>query len=190
VLRRASVFSGGWTLAAAEAVCLTSRPDRPHRPGADAGQPEVLELVGALVDKSLVIAQQPDQPGGEVRYRLLQTVRAYAAERLDESGERQRTQQAHLDHFLALAATANPLLRTAGQLVWLRRLAADHDNLHAALRRADPLTALRMVGLLSPYWMLRGLRYEGAPHARLQAGSWTHSARTPHPAWRRSTRSA
>ena len=156
VLRRSSVFSGGWTLEAAEAVCAD--PDPHHA--------DVLDLVGALVDKSLVIAEQPELAGGEVRYRLLQTVRAYAAERLDESGERQRIQQAHLDYFLALAATANPRLRTAAQLDWLRRLAADHDNLHAALRGADTRTALRMVGELCPYWMLRGLRYEGAPHAR------------------------
>ncbi|QMU76259.1 AfsR/SARP family transcriptional regulator [Streptacidiphilus sp. PB12-B1b] len=164
VLRRASVLSGGWTLTAAEAVCADAGAEAGAGPGV--GPDDVLALIAALVDKSLVTAQQPEHPGGEVRYRLLQTVRAYAAERLDESGERQRAEQAHLEHFLGLAATANPLLRTAEQLDWLHRLAADDDNLHAALRRADTRTALRMVGELSPYWMLRGLRYEGASHAR------------------------
>jgi predicted ATPase/DNA-binding SARP family transcriptional activator len=163
-LRRASVFSGGWTLEAAEAVCADP---------AQAGPGEVLELIGALVDKSLVIARQPEaDPGARpeaddaVRYHLLQTVRAYAAERLTESGERRRAEQAHLDYFRQLAATANPQLRTADQLRWLHRLAADNDNLHAALRRADTGTALRLIGDLSGYWLLRGLRFEGAPHAR------------------------
>ncbi|MEY9965549.1 putative ATPase/DNA-binding SARP family transcriptional activator [Streptacidiphilus sp. MAP12-16] len=151
-LRRASVFSGGWTLEAGQTVCCD-------------GSDDVLELIGALVDKSLVVAQQ-EEADGEVRYRLLQTVRAYAAERLAESDEAEHARQAHLRFFLDLATTANPRLRTADQLRWLRRLTADHDNLHAALRGADTLTALRMIGELSGYWMLRGLRFEGAPHAR------------------------
>ncbi|MFC1431172.1 BTAD domain-containing putative transcriptional regulator [Streptacidiphilus sp. N1-3] len=147
VLSRASVFVGGWTLEAAEAVC--------------AG-PDTLELIGALVDKSLVIAQE----GPEVRYRLLQTVRAYAAERLAESGAEADARQAHLDHFLGLAAAASPHLRGAEQVHWLGRLSADHDNLNAALRRADTRTALRMIGELAGYWLLRGLRFEGGPYAR------------------------
>ena len=151
VLRRAAVFSGGWTLEAAEAVC---------------GGAEALDLLGSLVDKSLVIAQYPDTPEAEPRYRLLQTVRAYAAERLAESGEQTQIEQAHLRYFLDLAAAANPRLRTADQLHWLHRLAAENDNLHAALHRADTPTALRMIGELSGYWLLRGLRFEGAPHAR------------------------
>ena len=156
VLRRVSVFSGGWTLEAAEAVCADVDTD-------------VLDLLGSLVDKSLVIVQygeDTEQAGEEPRYRLLQTVRAYAAERLAESGEQQAAEQAHLDHYLALAAEANPRLRTAEQLHWLRRLAAENDNLLTALRRADTLTALRMIGELSGYWLLRGRRFEGAPHAR------------------------
>ena len=158
VLRRASVFAGGWTLEAAEAVCAQGPGDRPE---------EVLELVASLVDKSLVIARQPasGEPDG-VRYRMLQTVRAYAAERLADSGEQQRTRRAHLDHFLALATTAGPYLRTAEQLHWLQLLAADHDNLHAALRGADTGTALRLMDELAGYWLLRGLRHEGGPHAR------------------------
>ncbi|MHA6761683.1 BTAD domain-containing putative transcriptional regulator [Streptacidiphilus sp. PAMC 29251] len=148
VLRRASVFAGGWTLEAAEAVCA----DR-----------DTMELIGALVDKSLVIAQQEGQ---QTRYRLLQTVRAYAAERLAESGAEAETRQAHLHYFLDLATAAHPHLRGHDQVDWLRRLAADHDNLNAALRHADTRTGLRMIGQLSGYWLLRGLRFEGAPYAR------------------------
>ncbi|WP_380565039.1 ATP-binding protein [Streptacidiphilus jeojiensis] len=151
VLRRASVFSGGWTLDAAEAVCCTEADD-------------VVELLGALVDKSLV-GMEPDRDG-EVRYRLLQTVRAYAGEKLAESGEEERTRQAHLRWFTGLAAEAGPLLRGADQLYWLRRLSADHDNFHAALGSAGPREALRLIGELSGYWLLRGLRFEGGPYAR------------------------
>ncbi|MFC1417972.1 BTAD domain-containing putative transcriptional regulator [Streptacidiphilus cavernicola] len=147
-LRRASVFAGGWTLEAAEAVLA---------------DPDPLGLIGALVDKSLVVAQEAD---GEVRYRLLQTVRAYAAERLAESGEETAARQAHLDYFLGLAATAQPQLRGAEQLRWLRLLSAEHDNLNAALRHADTGAALRLIGELAGYWLLRGLRFEGGPYAR------------------------
>nr|WP_134002743.1 BTAD domain-containing putative transcriptional regulator [Streptomyces sp. 846.5] len=149
-LRRAAVFSGGWTLDAAEAVCCTDGDD-------------VLELLGALVDKSLVGVEQ--DATGEVRYRLLQTVRAYAAEKLAESDEEERTRQAHLRWFTGLATEAGPLLRGADQLHWLRRLAADHDNFHAALGSAGPHDALRLIGELSGYWLLRGLRFEGGPYA-------------------------
>ena len=151
VLRRAAVFSGGWTLDAAEAVCCSNGDD-------------VVELLGALVDKSLVGVEQDGT--GEVRYRLLQTVRAYATEKLAESGEEERTRQAHLRWFTRLAAEAGPLLRGADQLHWLRRLAADHDNFHAALGSAGPHDALRLIGELSGYWLLRGLRFEGGPYAR------------------------
>jgi predicted ATPase/DNA-binding SARP family transcriptional activator len=151
VLRRAAVFSGGWTLDAAQAVCCTDADD-------------VVELLGALVDKSLVGVEQDE--AGEVRYRLLQTVRAYAAEKLAGSGEEERTRQAHLRWFTGFAAEAGPLLRGADQLHWLRRLAADHDNFHAALGSAGPHDALRLIGELSGYWLLRGLRFEGGPYAR------------------------
>ncbi|HEV2635179.1 MAG TPA: BTAD domain-containing putative transcriptional regulator [Actinocrinis sp.] len=177
VLRRASVFSGGFTLAAGEAVCADPAAGAGgdgsggDEDGSRVERADVLDLLGSLVDKSLVMAVQPqsaaeDQAGGEIRFRMLQTVRAYAAERLAESGEAARIDQSHLDVFLTLAAHANPLLRTADQLHWLSRLAADHDNLLAALRRSDPRTALRMISELASYWLLRGLRFEATPHAR------------------------
>ncbi|WP_063774131.1 AfsR/SARP family transcriptional regulator [Streptacidiphilus rugosus] len=156
LLRRVSVFSGGWTLAAAEAVC-------------DLGD-DTLDLLGALVDKSLVVAYQPDA-AGEMRYRMLETVRAYAADQLAAADEQRAQADAHLACFLGFAAEAEPYLRTADQLDWLARLAADNDNLNAALRHAiatDTDSALDLLACLSAYWMLRGLRTEGrAPAQRL-----------------------
>lgn len=168
VLRRTSVFAGSWSLAAAEAVCS----DRPEDGSAsDAGiEPcDVLDLVEALVDKSLVVARHPSGGDG-VRYRLLETIRTYGAERLAEAGEVRTVRRAHAAHFLGLAEAADPHLRRAEQLDWLARLSADHDNLHAALRRSladdDLPTALGLIGALSSYWMLRGIRYEGSAPAR------------------------
>lgn len=140
--RRLTVFSGGLTLAAAERVC---------------GLDEADELLVELADKSLL------QTDG-IRYRMLDTVRAFCAERLAEAGEQERFQRAHAACFLELAQRADPHLRGAGQLEWLDRLAADHGNLHAALRRGvrlDPGLALRLVASLTWYWWLRG-RIEGA----------------------------
>ncbi|WP_370108894.1 BTAD domain-containing putative transcriptional regulator [Streptacidiphilus sp. MAP12-33] len=158
MLRRVSVFAGGWSLTAAEAVCGTG--------------PETVELLGALVDKSLVVAYRPDG-AGEMRYRMLETVRAYAADQLAAADERRERADAHLDHFLRLAEAAEPQLRGARQLDVLARLTADHDNLDAALRHAiatDPDRALDLLACLSSYWMLRGLRTEGrVPAKRLLA---------------------
>ncbi|WP_370091726.1 BTAD domain-containing putative transcriptional regulator [Streptacidiphilus sp. MAP12-20] len=158
MLRRISVFSGGWTLTAAESVCDVAE--------------DTLDLLGALVEKSLVVAYQP-HAAGEMRYRMLETVRAYAADKLAAADEQRAYADAHLSFFLALAAEAEPRLRTADQLDWLARLAADHDNLNAALRHAiatDTDRALDLLACLSSYWMLRGLRTEGrVPAQRLLA---------------------
>ncbi|TMR33187.1 AfsR/SARP family transcriptional regulator [Actinomadura geliboluensis] len=140
--RRLTVFSGGLALEAAAGVCDLDDAD---------------ELLVELADKSLV------QSDGS-RYRMLDTVRAFCAERLAEAGERERFERAHAEYFAGLAARAEPHLRGTGQLEWLELLAADHGNLHAALRwgvRADPALALRTVASLSWYWWLRG-RVEGA----------------------------
>ncbi|HLL69754.1 MAG TPA: BTAD domain-containing putative transcriptional regulator [Micromonosporaceae bacterium] len=149
--RRLTVFAGGATLAAIERVC---------------GLPPatVVDVLTGLVEKSLV-----DVADG--RYRMSETVRAYAAERLAEAGEEERLRAAHAAYFLGVASTADPYLRGHEQVDWLRRLDADRDNLHAAVRRAtaagDTATALRLVANLSGYWWLRGLRSEGAALAGL-----------------------
>ncbi len=163
VLRRASVFAGGWTLAAAEAVCADGRDILPE---------DVVDLVAALVEKSLVVAQQDG--AGRDRYRMLESIRAYGAERLAEAGETDRLQRAHGAYFLRYALAADPHLRTTGQLKWLRRLSDDRDNFQAALHRGlaagDIPTVMRLIAALSSYWLLRGVRYEsGAPARRVLA---------------------
>lgn len=146
VARRLTVFAGGATLEAAEMVC---------------GLPtaEFVDALTGLVDKSFV-----EMAGG--RYRMLETVRAFCAERLAEAGEADQLRRAHTAYFLEFAWTASDHLRCAEQLHWLRRLDAERDNLHAALRRAtaagDASDAAGMVAALSFYWWLRGMRGEGA----------------------------
>ncbi|MGW4482810.1 BTAD domain-containing putative transcriptional regulator [Amycolatopsis sp. NPDC004368] len=141
--RRLTVFSGGATLALAEQVCEV---------------PDAVDLLPGLADKSLV------ETTGE-RYRMLETIRAFCAEKLAGSGESRPFRAAHAAAFLALAEEADPRLRTADQLRWLDRLDAEYDNLVAALRWAtdeDLLTALRLTAALATYWWMRGRRYEGA----------------------------
>ncbi|XVV08541.1 BTAD domain-containing putative transcriptional regulator [Actinoplanes sp. CA-131856] len=135
--RRLTVFRGGWTLEAAESVCGL---------GGD-----TLDLLHDLVAKSLVERDGP-------RYRMLETIRAFCAEQVTETG----LPQAHAAYFLDLARTADAHLRGADQLIWLARLDADRDNLHAALRHGSPGTALRLVAALTFYWWLRGSRSEAA----------------------------
>ncbi|MGI5151242.1 AfsR/SARP family transcriptional regulator [Plantactinospora sp. CA-294935] len=144
--RRLTVFAGGADLDAVERVCGPLDAD-------------VLDLLSSLVDKSLVEA-------GGGRFRMLETVRAFGAERLAEAGEADDLRRAHAAYFLELARAGDLRLRGADQLDWLRRLDGYRDDLHAALRRsmaaADVATALKLVSALSFYWWLRGLRGEGA----------------------------
>ncbi|BAL90534.1 putative AfsR-family transcriptional regulator [Actinoplanes missouriensis 431] len=154
--RRFTIFAGGADLRAIEAVCGeaagVSMGALAH---SDAGwdKSEIVDILAGLVGKSLI-----ERDGG--RYRMLATIRAFCAERLTESGERPRMVAAHAAYFRDLAVTADPWLRTAGQLTWLDRLDADRDNLHAALRHGDVRTSLRLAAALSFYWWLRGLRAE------------------------------
>uniref|UniRef100_UPI0038990012 BTAD domain-containing putative transcriptional regulator n=1 Tax=Goodfellowiella coeruleoviolacea TaxID=334858 RepID=UPI0038990012 len=150
--RRLAVFAGGASTTAVERVCGNVAPEH----GGDLDGP-----LAGLVEKSLVEAV-----GG--RYRMLETVRAFCAERLAAAGEEDRLRRAHAAHVLDLARTADPLLRSAAQLDWLARLDAERADLHAALRwavRADPPLALRLVAALTWYWWLRGQRGHAAPLA-------------------------
>jgi len=156
VLARLSVFAGGFGLAAAEAVAAG--------PKVPAG--EVLGHLGALVDKSLV---QFDHTGaGPGRYRLLETVRQYAAGRLDALGPAvaEAARKAHSDYYVTLAEAAGPQLVAAGQAEWLDRLDAELGNLRAAiafsLTQPDPEPGLRLAASLRVYWMVRGHAAEGA----------------------------
>ena len=153
--RRLAVFPAGATLAMAEQVCADDL-----LPSA-----AVLPALSGLVDQSIVaVGQTPDGGDGDLamspRYRMLETVRAYGLERLAEAGEQDQIRDAFAARYLDLAETADPRLRTADQGRWLRELAAEQDNLHAALRlaitRRDADTALRFVRALGWYWQLRG----------------------------------
>ncbi|WP_343955323.1 BTAD domain-containing putative transcriptional regulator [Nonomuraea longicatena] len=149
VLRRLSVFSGGASLEAAERVCDSAD-----------GEP-VFDVLTALIEKSLVLADGEDQ----ARYRMLNTIREYAAQRLAEAGESEAARRAHLAYFIELAETAEPHLRRAEQLEWMAVLHAEHDNLGAALRGAIAegwaQEAMRLSGFGGWYWFLSGQRAEG-----------------------------
>ena len=154
LLRRLSVFAGGWTLEAAEATCTGGN--------IEAGQ--VLDLLAQLVDRSLVLVQEI--PGGTVRYRLLETVRQYGRDRLQEAGETERTTTRHRDWFLLLAERAERQLQGAEQRIWLDVLELDHDNLRLALEWCrttgdDPEYWLRLAAALYKFWEVRGYWSEG-----------------------------
>jgi predicted ATPase/DNA-binding CsgD family transcriptional regulator len=149
VLARLSVLAGGFGLAAAEAVAAG--------PGVPAA--EVLGQLGGLVDKSLV--QFGDSRTGPGRYRLLETIRQYAAGRLDALGPAvaEAARSAHRDYYLALAEEAAPHLMAADQAAWLDRLDAELGNLRAAIAfsliQPDPEPGLRLAASLRVYWMTR-----------------------------------
>ncbi|MFD5121591.1 BTAD domain-containing putative transcriptional regulator [Streptomyces sp. NPDC058385] len=151
VLRRLAVHRDGCTLDAAEEVCA----------GGGVRRDEVLDLVTRLVDRSLVVAVTG--PGGP-RYRLLESVAAYAEERLHETDELAAVRHRHLRHYAELAERAEPRLRGGGQHEWLGRLDAETANLRAALdeatRRASTSgatgDAVRLATALSWWWLLRG----------------------------------
>jgi predicted ATPase/DNA-binding SARP family transcriptional activator len=157
VLRRLSVFSGGASLEAAERVCAVDAAD-----AVDAvEQDEVLELITSLAEKSLLLTESD----GELRYRMISTIKEYAADRLTEAGESALVRQAHLGYFTALAESAEPHLRRAEQLAWLARLEAEHDNIGAAMRGAlaagEAQAAMRLAAAAGWYWWLGGRRSEG-----------------------------
>ena len=159
-LRRLAVFAGGCTLEAAERVCCgeqTVGSDDP--PPADSSVPptDLLDLVGRLVDKSLVTV---DLSGTEGRYSMLDTIREYALERSEASGEAHATRRRHAKYFLGLAERVEPELYGPDQAIWADRLAMEHDNFQAALAwalgaGADAVTALRLAAALGWIWSLR-----------------------------------
>ncbi|MEU1667167.1 BTAD domain-containing putative transcriptional regulator [Streptomyces sparsogenes] len=253
VLRRASVFAGGWGLSAAEAVCADASPaaepgvgtaayegaagpgvaydatvrsgtahgaphgGAPHRGAPHAGAPhagvrasahpnasddpdasgarprthiapgEVLDLLGALVDKSLLVVdhpapdQGPEGPAGaaaaapaEVRYRMLETIHEYVGERATEDAAARADHAAavarHIAHFRDFTRTAEPRLRSAEQLPWLQRVETELDNIRAALLRSleagDERAVIEIVMAMSWFWWLRNYRDEGVAWIR------------------------
>src|SRR6266566_5620741 len=157
LFQRMSVFAGGATLEAVEAVC-EALGDEPGR---------VFDRVASLLDKSLL--QQPAQGDEERRLLLLETIREYGLERLASGGEAHATRQAHAAYYLALAEQAEPQLDGHEQLGWFQRLEREHDNLRAALTflveqgsaGESKELALRLAGALWRFWLVHGHVSEG-----------------------------
>lgn len=168
LLRRLSVCAGGWTLEAAEAVCADDSRANPVNAGRFGVRPplpvvEVFDLLSRLVEKSLVVAEEES---GEARYRMLETMRQYAREKLLESGETNAIRDRHLFFFLHLAEEAEPHLTGPAQAVWSAHLERDYANLRAALewflQAPDASLGMRLASALVLLWLMHGPLVEGA----------------------------
>ena len=152
LLARLGVFAGGCSLELADAVC-----------GDTQGLGEVFEGLASLVDKSLV--RQSDGADGEPRFGLLETIRDYALERLESSGELDALRRRHAERYLELVEAAEPELTRANQGLWLHRLDEENDNIRAALSwsiaAGELELGLRLAGALVRFWSTRGLMAEG-----------------------------
>jgi predicted ATPase/DNA-binding CsgD family transcriptional regulator len=154
VLQRLSVFAGGATLDAAEAVCSSG----------GIKSTEMLDTLARLVDKSLVTANRPER--GETHYRLLETIRQYAHEKLAESGELDKSRDRHLRYFIQWAENIEPYLNGVEQLRGLDLYEAEHDNLRAALDwcstdASKAISGLRLAAACGRFWRLHGYISEG-----------------------------
>lgn len=153
LLQRLGVFTGGFDLPAAEAVC-----------GADPLDPlDLVDLLSSLVEKSLVM---PDVSSGDTRYRMLDTLRDYALEKLAQGEGPAETERRHCEHFWGVARQARGGLQGPQQAAWVRRVEADLDNLRAATAvarsgGADPLLAAKLPVALQGFWVMRGRLSEG-----------------------------
>ena len=158
VLTRLGVFAGGFDLAAAEHVC-----------GADPlASDDVLDLLASLVEKSLVMLDERDEG---TRYRMLETIRDYAREKLDLAGGSAAAAAQHCDYFFKMAKRANLGLKGPEQADWIWRLETEHDNVRGAMALAlsggvDPLIAVKLPVALLGFWMLRGYATEGRSAVR------------------------
>ena len=153
LFRQLSVFAGGWTLEAAEAV----------NAGNLVSAEDLLDSLADLVEQSLVVAEA--SADGDMRYRMLEPVRQYARERLEQSGELEAISRAHVTIFLALAEAAMPEIEGHDQVAWLDRLELENDNLRAAigwsLESGDLHTVARFGYALRMYWVMRVRHSEG-----------------------------
>ena len=173
---RLGVFAGDWTLEAAEAVG-----------GGDGIEPgSVLDLLGHLVDKSLVVAQPPPPGmGGQFRYRLLETLREYALERLTADGTLAATARRHAHYFLDLVERADARLWAGEEAGAVASIEAEHDNVRAALRRflatGEIEGAARMGGALGMFWFFGGYCTEGRVwlHDVLRQAEPAHASESP-----------
>jgi DNA-binding CsgD family transcriptional regulator len=166
VLRRLSVFAGGFTLEAAEEVCASD----------GIAQTDVLDLLSDLVDKSLVDVER--QQVGVRRYRLLEMIRQYSQEQLERAGETGPFYLRHAQWCLTLVSRAEEGLRGAEQAAWFEQLEREHDNLRAGLSRAsDPAMQLQLASALFYFWSRRGYLSEGRRWLTLALGN----AQSLHP---------
>jgi predicted ATPase/class 3 adenylate cyclase len=163
VFRRASVFVGGWSLEAAEAVC-----------GVGDDPLTAIDALSSLVDKNLI--RREELPDGEARFGIFETIRELAQEHLEAAGEAEEIRRRHAEHFLAVAEEAEPhLALDASQLEWIDRLDGEQPNLQAAFdwTRADPNDpvrseiGLRLGAALWPYWAVRSSAAEA--RSRIEA---------------------
>jgi len=163
LLCRLSVFSGGWYLEAAEAICADDDDEfSVENRKSKIEDWQVLDLLVALAEKNLVIAEELC---GEARYKLLETVRQYARERLLEVGDGEVVRECHAAWFVSMAERAEPNLRSDAREEWLRRLEENHENLRSALewslQAEDPSNSLRLCSALARFWWTKGHMSEG-----------------------------
>jgi predicted ATPase/DNA-binding SARP family transcriptional activator len=169
LLRRLSVFAGGWTVQAAETICA----------GEPIGERDVLDILSMLVNKSLV--ELDDREDG-ARYRLQETMRQYALEKLMQGKETADIYERHLAWCLTMAEDGATALLGPDQFSWLNRLTVEHENLRAALswstaietqRGSGPATGLRLAGALWRFWWMRGFPHEGRRWLEMSLGAAT-----------------
>lgn len=167
VFRRLAVFSGGFRVDSAEFVC--------------GGRSDLLDVISSLIDKSLLIQKQ--MKDGESRFRMLEVVRDFALEMLENEGSAEDAKRKHAEFFVELAATAEPLLQGPESELWLSNLEEEHDNLRAAMNwglEADPEKAVRLAVAVRNYWLVKSHLTEG--FGWLRAAS--EAAFEPEPALR------
>jgi predicted ATPase/class 3 adenylate cyclase len=161
LLRRVSIFAGGWTLDAASAICTDD----------EVQAWDIVDQLTSLVDKSLVVAELSDASDGssKLRYRLLESTRQYAAEKLAAGGDRDRLRRCHAEYFAALVHKAFGSWSTTPTRTWLASLEAEVDNFRAALdwalaEKQDPEIGGKLAGELFAFWRDRGMMAEGLRH--------------------------
>jgi non-specific serine/threonine protein kinase len=164
LFRRLAVFVGSFSLAAAEYL---GRSDAEVAtglgPNHSAPDSTVLDLIGALVEQSLLM--QPEHADGELRFSMLQTIREFALEQLRLGGHEEDVRERHAAWSVTMAEEADIAVRGRAQIAWLARLESDHDNLRSALSWSlecgNPMVALRLAGALHWFWFQRGHWVEG-----------------------------
>jgi tetratricopeptide (TPR) repeat protein len=178
LFRRLAVFAGGWTFDAANQVCTAERPRSGAKGSDDLYASDILDLLRQLVDKSLVTTAAPE---GEARYRMLETIREYAFDKLRDAGEVESVRNGHCIYFRALAESANQQPKSE-RVVRQNRLEHEHDNLRAALRwileQNEREQALTFCNVLSAFWSSRGYWTE----ARTWYEQTIAASRQPQPA--------